>query len=57
VLIFALSACRSWRRSGEAAPTQLTLMCDDIDAGWADLRARGILFLESPEERFGSLRP
>ena len=39
---------------GERASHQLTLMCDDIEATVADLRARGIEFRDDPHaEGFG----
>ena len=47
-LIFALPPAELGVHPGEQASHQLTLMCDDIDATVADLRARGIQFRDEP---------
>jgi hypothetical protein len=53
-LIFALPPVELAVHPAEQPSHQLTLMCDDIDATVADLRARGIRFRDEPhEERFG----
>ena len=53
-LIFALPPGELGVHPAERASHQLTLMCDDIEATVADLRARGIEFRDDPhEEGFG----
>ena len=53
-LIFALPPAELGVHPGEQPSHQLTLMCDDIDATVADLRARGIQFRDEPHgEGFG----
>ena len=53
-LIFALPPAELGVHPGERASHQLTLMCDDIEATVADLRARGIEFRGDPRaEGFG----
>ena len=53
-LIFALPPAELGVHPAEHAAHQLTLMCDDIDATVADLRAKGIQFRDEPhDERFG----
>ena len=53
-LIFALPPAELGVHPAEQASHELTLMCDDIDATVADLRAKGIRFRDEPhEERFG----
>ena len=53
-LIFALPPAELAVHPAEQPSHQLTLMCDDIDATVADLRAKGIVFRDEPhEERFG----
>ena len=53
-LIFALPPAELGVHPGERASHQLTLMCDDIEATVADLRARGIEFRGDPHtEGFG----
>ena len=47
-LIFALPPAELGVHPGERASHQLTLMCDDIEATVADLRARGIEFRDGP---------
>jgi hypothetical protein len=46
--IFALPPAELGVHPGERASHQLTLMCDDIEATVADLRARGIEFRDDP---------
>jgi hypothetical protein len=53
-LIFALPPAELGVHPAEQPSHQLTLMCDDIVATVADLRARGIQFRDEPhDERFG----
>ena len=53
-LIFALPPAELGVHPAERASHQLTLMCDDIEATVADLRARGIEFRGDPHaEGFG----
>jgi hypothetical protein len=53
-LIFALPPAELGVHPGERPSHQLTLMCDDIDATVADLRAKGIQFRDEPHaEGFG----
>ena len=53
-LIFALPPAELGVHPGEQPSHQLTLMCDDIDATVADLRAKGIQFRDEPHnEGFG----
>ena len=53
-LIFALPPGELGVHPAERASHQLTLMCDDIEATVADLRARGIEFRDDPHgEGFG----
>ena len=53
-LIFALPPAELGVHPGEQPSHQLTLMCDDIVATVADLRAKGIQFRDEPhDERFG----
>lgn len=47
-LIFALPPAELAVHPGDRASHQLTLMCDDIEATVADLRARGIEFRDDP---------
>ena len=49
-LIFALPPAELGVHPAEQASYELTLMCDDIDATVADLRAKGIRFRDEPHE-------
>jgi hypothetical protein len=53
-LIFALPPAELGVHPAERPSHQLTLMCDDLDATVADLRAKGIQFRDEPHnEGFG----
>ena len=53
-LIFALPPAELGVHPADQPSHQLTLMCDDIVATVADLRAKGIQFRDEPhDERFG----
>ncbi|MEA2704041.1 MAG: hypothetical protein QOD63_1986 [Actinomycetota bacterium] len=49
-MIFALPPAEIAVHPGEAPSHQLTLMCDDLDATLADLRAKGIEVKGEPED-------
>jgi catechol 2,3-dioxygenase-like lactoylglutathione lyase family enzyme len=53
-LIFALPPAEVGVHPGEALSHHVSLMCDDIEATVAELRAKGIEFRGEPEnQRFG----
>lgn len=50
-LIFALPPAELGVHPAETASHELTLMCDDLDATVAELRAKGIEFRGEPEDQ------
>jgi glyoxalase/bleomycin resistance protein/dioxygenase superfamily protein len=55
-LIFALPPAELGVHPAEAPSHELTLMCDDLDATVAELRAKGIEFRGEPENQgFGTV--
>jgi hypothetical protein len=50
-LIFALPPAELGVHPAESPSHELTLMCNDLDATVADLRAKGIEFRGEPEDR------
>lgn len=50
-LIFALPPAELGVHPAESPSHELTLMCDDLDATVADLRAKGIEFRGEPEDQ------
>jgi catechol 2,3-dioxygenase-like lactoylglutathione lyase family enzyme len=50
-LIFALPPAEVAAHPAEAPSHELTLMCDDLDATVAELRAKGIEFRGEPEDQ------
>ena len=55
-LIFALPPAELGVHPSETSSHELTLMCDDLDATVADLRAKGIEFRGEPENQgFGTV--
>jgi hypothetical protein len=50
-LIFALPPAELGVHPADEAHHELSLMCDDIEATVADLKARGIEFADEPENR------
>ena len=50
-LIFALPPAELGVHPAEAPSHELTLMCDDLDATVAELRAKGIEFRGEPEDQ------
>ena len=57
-LIFALPPTEMGVHPGDTAAHEISLMCDDLDATVADLRAKGIEFRGDPvDEGFGIVIP
>jgi catechol 2,3-dioxygenase-like lactoylglutathione lyase family enzyme len=50
-LIFALPPAEAAAHPADAPSHELTLMCDDLDATVAELRAKGIEFRGEPEDQ------